>query len=74
MVLAGVLCMGLIVLLLVDPTIDLVINPLFMIFGAIGAIVVTGIGVQSIRSVKKRRKDTEGMVRTWLGFLTPSQA
>ena len=74
LVLVGVLCLGLIVLLLVDPTIDLVFNPVFMILGAIGAIVVAGVGVQSIRSVKKRRKDTEGMVRTWLGFLTPSQA
>ncbi len=70
---AGVMCMGLVIFLFFDPIKGFSFNPIFMVFGAIGAIVMIAIGIQSILSVKKRRTDPDGLVKTWLDFLDPDR-
>jgi hypothetical protein len=69
LVLTGFLCMVLVAVLLIAPMTNLIANPVFIILGAVGALVITGIGVQNIRSVKKRRTDSAGLIKAWLDFL-----
>ncbi len=71
---AGIMCMGLVIFMFFDPIKGFAFNHIFLVFAAIGAIMMIAIGVQSIRSVKKRRTDPDSLVKTWLDFLDPDRS
>ena len=72
LIFTGVMCLGLVVFLLIAPM-SITFNPIFLILGAFGALIMVAIGIGAVRSVKKRRTDPEGLTKSWLAFLAPNR-
>ncbi len=69
MIVGGAGAFVLAVLILIDPLMKLVglraANPIFFVLGALGGLIVAGVGVSVIRDARKRRSDAPGIAKAW---------